>query len=160
VGARVVRVYGVRVPGAQDRAHATCGCQIPVSAHAHGGGGDTRRAQASDERRVRGRDHERLVTLLTLSAREQVYLPLSAAPFSAGIQVEDAKRARIHPRTMDAAGGRRNGTAIGPQLGGPNVGRAVAALLALEAPECRVVFTTISRTTRTIPSSKGKGVER
>jgi hypothetical protein len=43
-------------------------------------------------------------------------LPLSAAPFSAGIQVEDAKRARGHPRTMDASAAHRNGTAIGPPI--------------------------------------------
>src|SRR5688572_21715715 len=83
VGARVMRVYDVRVPCAQDGAHAPCGCQVPVAAHAHGGDGDSGRAQTSDEWRIGGRDHQRLVTLLTLPAREQVHLPLSTAPFSA-----------------------------------------------------------------------------
>jgi hypothetical protein len=81
--------------------------------------------------------------LLTLPAREQVYLPLTAAPFSAGIQVEDAKGARGHPEQWAPTAAHRNGTAIALQLGEPNVRQFVAALLALAAPECRAVVTTI-----------------
>jgi hypothetical protein len=44
------------------------------------------------------------VTLLTQAACEQEHLSLTAAPLSAGVQVEHAERERSgHPGRMDAA---------------------------------------------------------
>ncbi len=39
-------------------------------------------------------DDERLVTQLTLAAREEVHLALPAAPFAAGVEVQYAQRGR------------------------------------------------------------------
>jgi hypothetical protein len=63
------------------------------------------------------------VTVLTLSACEQVDLALAATPFSAGVQVEDAKRLCVaHAGRMPLAARDRNaGARLVPQLTGPNV---------------------------------------
>jgi hypothetical protein len=83
-------VYEIRVPRAQDGSHATSGGEIPVAAHSNRSCRDARRAQATKQWTVWRRDHERFVTLLTLSAREQVDLPLSSSPFPAGVKVQHA----------------------------------------------------------------------
>src|SRR5690349_9454033 len=85
-------MHDVGVPRAQHRAYAPRGGEVPVATHADRGRGNARRAQPADERRLGRGDHEWLVTLLTLAAREEVHLPLAAAPFPAGVKVEHAKR--------------------------------------------------------------------
>src|SRR5829696_4417764 len=122
----VVGVDDICLPRAQDCADPSRGREIPVATHANGGDGDARGAKSSDQGRVGCSDHERLVTLLTLPAREQVDLPLAAAPLSAGVQVEHAKRwGGRHARRMDGVPAGRNAPAAPPwlasQLTAPNV---------------------------------------
>ncbi|HKH90930.1 MAG TPA: hypothetical protein VKA54_03950 [Gemmatimonadaceae bacterium] len=98
MGPRVVRVYEVRVPGTEHGADAACGGQVPVTAHSDSRHSNPGRAKATDEWRIRGGDHERLVTLLTLPAREEIDLALAAAPFSAGVKVQNTeRRLGVHP---------------------------------------------------------------
>jgi hypothetical protein len=114
VGTRIVRVYEIRIPCSEHRADAARRGEVPVAAHAHRCRGDACGAKTANERCVRRRDHERLVTVLTLPAREQVDLSLSTAPFSAGVQMQDAKRGRGgHAGRMDVVGPHRNRTGVG-----------------------------------------------
>ena len=92
VRSRIVCVDQIGVPRPENRSYPTCCGEVPVAAHAHRGDRDASASQPTNERRVRSGDHQRLVTMLTLPAREQIDLALSATPFSAGVQVEDAKR--------------------------------------------------------------------
>jgi hypothetical protein len=104
VGPRVVRVHQVGVPRSKDGANAASGGEVPIGAHANGGGSDSGGPESADERAIRGRDHQRLVTLLTKAAREEVHLSLTTAPLTAGVQVEHAERERSrHTVRMDAA---------------------------------------------------------
>jgi hypothetical protein len=106
VGARVVCVHDVGVPRPKDRAHAACGREVPVSAHSDGGRGDARGPQPANEWCIWCGDNERLVTVLTLATGEEIHLPLTAAPFSAGVQMEHAKRlASGHSRRMGCGRG-------------------------------------------------------
>jgi hypothetical protein len=109
MSARVVCVNHVGVPGAKHSANPS-GCrQIPVSTHPHGGSGNTGRSESPNERSVWCRDDERLVTLLTLPAGQEIHLSLATAPFAAGVQVQYAQRCGIgHIRRMSPAAGGRN----------------------------------------------------
>jgi hypothetical protein len=83
-------VNQIGIPRAQDGSHTARGCEIPVSAHSYGSSSDTGRAEPANEWRIRGGDYERLVTVLTLATREEIHLALAAAPFAAGVEVQDA----------------------------------------------------------------------
>jgi hypothetical protein len=82
----------ISVPRAQNRSYPSRSGEVPIATHPHGSDGDACAAQPTNERRIRRRDHQWFVTVLTLPACEQVDLALAATPFSAGVQVEDAKR--------------------------------------------------------------------
>jgi len=106
---RVVSVDQVGIPRSNHRPYTTRGGEVPIAAHTYGRGSDARRSESTDERRLRGRDDERLMTLLTLPSREQVHLALPAAPFSAGIQVEHSQGCGLgHIRRMRDASSARN----------------------------------------------------
>ena len=147
---RVVSVDQVGIPRSNHRPYTTCGGEVPIAAHTHGGGSDAGRSESTDERRLRCRDDERFMTLLTLPSREQVHLALPAAPFSAGIQVEHSQGCGLgHIRRMRGASGARNAVRRIPrtrrlalQLTGPNVAQTSATpawrcVLALAPQECR-----------------------
>jgi len=102
------------------------------------------------------------VSHLTLAACEEIHLALPAAPFAAGVEVQQTQRGRgRHLRRMSCPAGSRNASWwLEPQPSGPNVARVVPSqlVLALALDECRAGQIDEHRTTRTIPSSEGKGV--
>jgi hypothetical protein len=160
-----VRMDDVGIPRSEHRSDAPCGGQVPVAAHAYGCCRNAGGPKPSNEWSVGCGDHERLVTLLTLPACEEVDLSLSTAPFSAGVQVQDAKRDRgSHAGRMDAVGPHRNTGQLalridpGCQLIRPNVCRSRGPVASTPGPRVPHEIHPILRTTRTIPSSEGKGV--
>lgn len=112
MGASVVGVDQVGIPGPEHRTDPARGSEVPIASHAHGGDGDASGSEASNQGRVRRRDDERLVTLLTLSTREEIHLPLATAPFSAGVQMQHAQRCGVgHARRMRLVASARNAPA-------------------------------------------------
>jgi hypothetical protein len=85
-------VNHIGVPRAHEGANAPSRREIPVSAHSHRGDRDAGRSETANERCVGCCDDEGFVTLLTLSAGQEIHLALATAPFSAGVQVEYAQR--------------------------------------------------------------------
>lgn len=100
----------IGVPRAKYGAYSTRSGEVPISAHPDCRGCDSSRSEATDERRIWCCDHEWLVTLLTLTACEEIDLALSTAPLSAGVQVQNAKRLGRcrHAERMGAAASIRN----------------------------------------------------
>jgi len=92
VRACVMGVHEIGIPGAKHGADTTRRGEVPITTHANRGGGDPGGSETADQWRVRRGDHEWFVTLLTLTAGEQIHLSLAAAPLSAGVQVQYAKR--------------------------------------------------------------------
>ena len=127
VRAGVMRVDQVCVPGPKHRADAARGGEVPVAAHSDRRGRDSGGAESADERSVRRGDDQRFVSHLTLAACEEIHLALPAAPFAAGVEVQQTQRGRgRHLRRMSCPAGSRNASWwLEPQPSGPNVARVV-----------------------------------